>query len=76
MTPSDLQAWQAHMGYSYARACAELGVGSGTYARMLSGESTISRRTALACAALAHGLRPWTQNGAGDSIKSTGPGPT
>lgn len=61
MTPDDLRAWQAHMGYSYTKACAELGVGSSTYARMLAGEVKLDRRLALACAALAVSLKPWPQ---------------
>lgn len=59
MTPNDLRAWQVHIGYSYAQACAALGVASSTYARMLSSEAKIDRRTALACAALAAGIEPW-----------------
>lgn len=59
MTPGNLRAWQAAMGYSYAEACKALGVGSSTYARMLAGEAKIDLRTALACAALASGLSPW-----------------
>lgn len=47
------------MAYSYAEACKALGVGSSTYARMLSGDSKIDLRTALACSALASGLSPW-----------------
>ncbi|CAN7455453.1 hypothetical protein LJR066_002875 [Acidovorax sp. LjRoot66] len=58
MTPDDLRAWQAAMGYAYAQAHAALGVSSSTYANMLAG-SKIDRRTALACAALAAGLEPW-----------------
>lgn len=56
MTPDDLRAWQGAMGYTYADACKALGVGSSTYARMLSGEAKIDKRTGLACAALAAGL--------------------
>lgn len=59
MTGIDLRVWQASMGYSYAQALAALGVANGTYARMLSGESKMDRRTALACAALAAGIEEW-----------------
>ncbi len=52
------------MGYSYAQACAELGVGSSTYADMLSGAAKINRRTALACSALSAGLGEWTPTAA------------
>lgn len=61
MTAEDLRAWQAHMKYGYAQACAALGVGSSTYARMLSGEAKIDLRTALACGARAAGVKPWGQ---------------
>lgn len=47
------------MAYTYTAACKALGVGSSTYARMLTGEAKIDRRTALACAALEAGLEPW-----------------
>ncbi|MCS4509799.1 helix-turn-helix domain-containing protein [Xylophilus ampelinus] len=66
MTPDDLRAWQAHMGYTYDTAAAALGISRGSYADMVAGRSrtsgkllAISRRTALACAALAAGLSEW-----------------
>jgi len=62
MTPDDLRAWQAHMGYNYAQACEALGVSSSTYANMLGGKAKLDLRTALACAAIAAGLKPWKSN--------------
>lgn len=66
MTPADLRAWQAAMGYTYDTAAAALGVNRSTYADWLAGQSrttgkpiTIDRRTALACAAIAAGLGEW-----------------
>ena len=66
MTPSDLRAWQAHMGHTYDTGAAALGVSRGTYADWLAGRSRttgkpirIKRTAALACAALAAGLREW-----------------
>lgn len=66
MTPADLRAWQLHMGYNFAQAAEELGVSRSAYADMLAGVSRttgkpkdIDRRTALACSALAAGLKPW-----------------
>lgn len=60
MTPSDLAAWLAHMGYNNSRAAMMLGLtGNSTVARWLSGEVPISLTTALACRALAEGLGPW-----------------
>lgn len=70
MTPADLRAWQAHMGYTYDTAAAALGVNRSTYANWVLGQSRstgkaveIDRRTALACAALAAGLGEWTAAG-------------
>ena len=66
MTPVDLRAWQAAMGYTYDTAAAALGVNRSTYADWLAGQSRstgkpiqIDRRTSLACAALAAGLGEW-----------------
>ena len=63
MTPADLRAWQAHMGYTYDTAAKALGVSRGTYAEWLAGRSRntgkpikISKLVALACAAIAAGL--------------------
>ncbi len=66
MTPADLRAWQAHMGYTYDTAAAALGVSRATYAEWVAGKSrttgkpiTISRTVALACAALAAEVGEW-----------------
>jgi transcriptional regulator with XRE-family HTH domain len=70
MTPDELRAWQAHMGYTYDTAAQALGVSRGTYADWVRGESrttgkpiAISRVVALACAALAAGLGEWSPKG-------------
>lgn len=67
MTADDLRAWQAHMGYTYDTAAAALGVSRSSYADWLAGTSRttgkpiqVSRLVALACAALAAGLSPWS----------------
>lgn len=67
MTPADLRAWQRHMGYTYDTAAEALGINRSTYANLLAGvdrhtgmPKEIDRRTALACAALARGLHPWS----------------
>lgn len=69
MTPTDLAAWQAQMGYTYDTAADALGVNRSTYANWLMGTNrstgkptVIDRRTALACAAIAAGLEEW-ENG-------------
>lgn len=63
MTPRDLRACQAHMGYTYETAADALGVSRSTYADWVAGRSRttgkpikISSLVALACAALAAGL--------------------
>lgn len=70
MTPDDLRAWQAAMGYTYDTAAKALGVNRSTYADLISGISRttgkpkdVDRRTALACAALAAGLHEWGRSG-------------
>lgn len=57
MTPADIRAWQAHMGYTYDSAAAALGVNRATYARWL--KSGASPTVALACAAIAANLKPY-----------------
>lgn len=66
MTPDDLRAWQAHMGYTYDTAAAALGVSRAAYADWIAGRSrttgkpvSIKRTVALACAALAAGIGEW-----------------
>ena len=66
MTPEDLRAWQAHMGYTYDSAAKALGISRSAYADLLAGVSRttgkprdVDRRTALACSALAAGLDEW-----------------
>jgi DNA-binding XRE family transcriptional regulator len=59
MTTDDLRAWQAAMGYTYDTAAAALGMSRRAYADMVVGRSSIDMRTALACAALMQGLKPW-----------------
>lgn len=61
MTPDDLRAWQALMGYTYDTAAQALGVSRAAYARWVAGRTPISKTTALACAALVAGLGPWEQ---------------
>jgi len=60
MTPADLRAWQAAMGYTYESAAEALGMSRGGYAKLVGGVCKIDRRTALACAAVAEGLAPWS----------------
>ncbi len=50
MTPADLRAWQAHMGYTQQAAAQALGVSLATYKRWLVAGPT--RLVELACATL------------------------
>lgn len=68
MTSADLRAWQAHMGFTFRAAAAALDVSLASYASWMAGVSNttkkpiqIDRRTALACAALAAGVKPWAE---------------
>ena len=56
MTPADLRAWQAQMGYTYETAAEALGMSRSGFAKLLAGANPIDRRTELACAAIAAGL--------------------
>ncbi len=57
MTPDQLRAWQAQMGYTYETAAEALGMSRSGYAKMVLGQASIDRRTALACAAIAAGIK-------------------
>lgn len=59
MTPSDLRAWRAHMGYTYETAAEALGMSRSGFAKLLAGDHPIDKRTALACTAIAVGLDAW-----------------
>lgn len=68
MTPAELAAWRAHMGYSQRAAADALGVTASTYQQWERGASFRTgaplqpdKRTALACAAIAAGLEPWPE---------------
>jgi predicted transcriptional regulator len=69
MTPADLRAWRTNMGITSQDKAAELlGMSSSNYkdleggVRRTSGAviEQLDKRTALACAALAAGLREWS----------------
>jgi transcriptional regulator with XRE-family HTH domain len=49
------------MGYTYDTGAEALGMSRSGYHKLLSGQSAIDLRTALACAAIAAGLGPWKQ---------------
>lgn len=59
MTAADLRTWQASMGLTYDTAAEALGMSRRGYANLVLGETSIDRRTALACAALSAGLSEW-----------------
>jgi hypothetical protein len=47
------------MGYTYETAAKALGMSRSGYAKMVLGQADIDRRTALAIAAIAAGIKPW-----------------
>lgn len=55
-----LREWQKRMNFTYDDAAAALGMSRSGYANYLSGtdQRIIDLRTALACAAIEHGLEP------------------
>lgn len=66
MTPATLRAWQRHMNFTQPQAASALGMSRSGYCDLLSGVHRgsgrpieISRRTGLACAAIAAGLVEW-----------------
>ena len=61
MTPADLRTWQASMGLTQVQASAALGITHAAYSALVCGRAGIDLRTALACAALASGLKPWPE---------------
>lgn len=67
MTKDDFRAWMGVMGFKTQGQAAEaLGVSVETVGNFLAGQrrdgkpALIDLRTALACAALAQGIGPWT----------------
>lgn len=60
MTPNDLRVWQKAMDYTFESAAAALGMSRSGYAKLVAGTAKIDRRTQLACAAIAAGIKPWT----------------
>ncbi len=63
MQTADFVAWHQAMGYTYETGAEALGMSRSGYHKLLSGQSAIDRRTALACAAVAAGLKEWAPKG-------------
>lgn len=57
MTGAQLKAWRLRMRLKIGEAAEALGVSTDTYSR-LERRSEVDKRTALACAAISHGLPP------------------
>ena len=62
MTDEELRAWQADQGLTQQEAALRLGITLSGYKKRALGQVPITRETALACAALAAGLQPWSAN--------------
>ena len=58
--PEELRAWQKRMGFTYESAAAALGMSRSGYSSLISKSNPvyIDLRTALACAAIEHGIEP------------------
>jgi len=68
MTPDDFKAWRKAMGWNQTEAAEALGLSLGTIGNYERGSrredgrpAPVPRTVALACAAVAAGLRPWRQ---------------
>lgn len=62
MTPADLRAWRAAMGYTQPQAAQALGVSLRTIKAWEGGETAVPAIVPLACEALAAGLGPWVDH--------------
>lgn len=61
MTKEELFQWRLTMGYRNQNEAAEaLGIHRNALNRMEKGHTRIEKRTALACTALYHRLKPWS----------------
>jgi hypothetical protein len=58
MTPASLTAWMTRLHMNKVEAAASLGIARSTLDRYLAGSVPIPHSIALACAAVAHGLKP------------------
>ena len=62
MTPADLRAWRAAMGYTQPQAAQALGVSLRTIKAWEGGETAVPAIVPLACEALAAGLGSWSNS--------------
>ena len=62
MTADELRRWQRVMDLTQQKAALRLGITLSGYKKRALGQVPITRETALACAALAVGLQPWSAN--------------
>jgi DNA-binding XRE family transcriptional regulator len=60
MTAADFMRWQRAMGFTGTKAAAALGVSRATVVDIRMGRRPVSGPIALACAAVAAGLGPWS----------------
>ncbi len=67
MTPADLEAFRARMGWTRKRLGNELGIAQDRLRRFLVGRVPIPRYIALACSALFYGLFPFEEQAVRES---------
>ena len=61
MTANDLRQWRLSLGLPQWLAAKALGRSLRSYQALEQGEAKVTHETDLACAALARGLRPWSE---------------
>jgi hypothetical protein len=60
MTPADFRQWKAALGITARSASAALGIAPNTVTKYSRDGTEIPLYVALACAAVARGLKPWS----------------
>jgi hypothetical protein len=59
LTPTDFRQWKAALGLTVRGVAACLGMAPNTVTKYSRDGQTIPRYVALACAAVARGVKPW-----------------
>lgn len=59
MSPAQLIAWRERLGWTRIEASRQIGCSQNSITAWEAGRTRIPRYIALACRALANGMRPW-----------------